>query len=117
MPEHDWPLVRLAEVTMEDKVMDERRNIPEALKDSKRLDFLLTGVVGTEDESNPMNESERKTRITVDEIADDLGIGVVAVRRMLEARIIPAVRLGRRWIVTRHVYRQWVRTCGQTRIP
>ncbi len=30
---------------------------------------------------------------------------------MLERGIIP-VRLGRRWIITRHAYEQWERTCG-----
>ncbi len=64
-----------------------------------------------------MPENEQKsTRITVDEIATDLGIGVLAVRKMLEDGIIPAIKLGRRWIVTRHVYREWVRTCGQIRV-
>jgi hypothetical protein len=31
---------------------------------------------------------------------------------MLEQRIIPGIRLGRRWIVTRYAYEQWERTCG-----
>jgi excisionase family DNA binding protein len=51
-------------------------------------------------------------RITVLEIAERLGIGRLAVYAMLERRIIPGVRLGRRWIVTRHAYEQWERTCG-----
>ena len=51
-------------------------------------------------------------RITVAEIARRLGIGRPAVYTMLEQQILPAVRLGRRWIVTRHAYEQWERTCG-----
>jgi excisionase family DNA binding protein len=51
-------------------------------------------------------------RITVPEIAKQLGIGRLAVYAMLERRIIPGIRLGRRWIVTRYAYEQWERTCG-----
>ena len=40
-----------------------------------------------------------RARMTVDEIARRLDIGRVAVYAMLEQGIIPAVRLGRRWIV------------------
>jgi excisionase family DNA binding protein len=51
-------------------------------------------------------------RITVPEIAHRLDIGRVAVYEMLERAIIPGIRLGRRWIITRHAYEQWERTCG-----
>jgi excisionase family DNA binding protein len=55
-------------------------------------------------------------RISVPEIAKRLNIGRLAVYAMLEQKIIPGVRLGRRWIVTRHAYLEWERTCGtQTR--
>jgi excisionase family DNA binding protein len=50
--------------------------------------------------------------MTVEEIAHRLDIGRLAVYAMLEQGIIPAIRLGRRWIVTRHAYEQWERTCG-----
>jgi excisionase family DNA binding protein len=50
--------------------------------------------------------------MTVEEIARRLDIGRLAVYAMLEQGIIPAIRLGRRWIVTRHAYEQWERTCG-----
>ena len=52
------------------------------------------------------------TRITVAEIARRLDIGRLAVYAMLGQGIIPAIRLGRRWIITRHAYEQWERTCG-----
>jgi len=52
------------------------------------------------------------SRISVKEIGQRLTIGRVAVYRMLEQGIIPGIRLGRRWIVTRHAYEQWERTCG-----
>jgi excisionase family DNA binding protein len=53
-----------------------------------------------------------RARITVDEIARRLDIGRLAVYTMLEQGIIPAIRLGRRWIVTRHAFENWERTCG-----
>jgi hypothetical protein len=34
------------------------------------------------------------------------------VYAMLEKGIIPGIRLGRRWIITRQAYEQWERTCG-----
>ena len=52
------------------------------------------------------------TRITVEEIAQRLGVGRLAVYAMLEKAIIPGIRLGRRWIITRHAYESWERTCG-----
>jgi excisionase family DNA binding protein len=51
-------------------------------------------------------------RISVLEIARRLSIGRLAVYTMLEQGIIPAVRLGRRWIVTRHAFETWERNCG-----
>jgi len=51
-------------------------------------------------------------RITVLEIARRLNIGRQAVYAMLKQGVIPALRIGRRWIVTRHAYEQWERTCG-----
>ena len=52
------------------------------------------------------------SRMSIPEIANRLSIGRIAVYTMLEQGIIPAIRLGRRWIVTRHAYDQWERTCG-----
>jgi len=54
----------------------------------------------------------RRARITVEEIAERLDIGRLAVYSMLEQGIIPAIRHGRRWIITRHAYERWERTCG-----
>ena len=53
-----------------------------------------------------------RARMTVEEIARRLDIGRQAVYTMLEQGIIPAIRLGRRWIVTRHAFENWERTCG-----
>jgi excisionase family DNA binding protein len=51
-------------------------------------------------------------RISVPEIAKRLDIGRLAVYAMLKQRILPGIRLGRRWIITRHAYEEWERTCG-----
>jgi excisionase family DNA binding protein len=51
-------------------------------------------------------------RITVPEIAARLSIGRLAVYSMLERGVIPAIRLGRRWIITRFAYENWERSCG-----
>jgi len=50
--------------------------------------------------------------MSIPEIANQLSVGRLAVYTMLEQGIIPAVRLGRRWIVTRHAFENWERTCG-----
>jgi excisionase family DNA binding protein len=50
--------------------------------------------------------------MSASEIARRLSIGRLAVYALLEQGIIPGIRLGRRWIITRHAYEQWERTCG-----
>jgi len=52
------------------------------------------------------------SRMSIPEIASRLSVGRIAVYTMLEQGIIPAIRLGRRWIVTRHAFENWERTCG-----
>jgi excisionase family DNA binding protein len=52
------------------------------------------------------------SRISVLEIARRLSIGRLAVYSMLEKGIIPGLRLGRRWIITRQAYLTWENTCG-----
>jgi excisionase family DNA binding protein len=52
------------------------------------------------------------SRISVPEIARRLDIGRLAVYVMLEQGLLPGIRLGRRWIVTRHAFENWERTCG-----
>jgi excisionase family DNA binding protein len=52
-------------------------------------------------------------RITVAEIAKRLAIGRAAVYALLERQIIPAIRLGRRWIITRRAYERWEERCGR----
>ena len=57
-------------------------------------------------------DTPASTRMSIPEIARRLDIGRMAVYEMLEKGILPGIRLGRRWIVTRHAYEQWERTCG-----
>ncbi len=52
------------------------------------------------------------SRMSVTEIARRLSIGRLAVYALLEQGKMPGIRLGRRWIITRHAYEHWVRTCG-----
>ena len=52
------------------------------------------------------------SRICVPDIARRLNIGRQAVYLMLEQGIMPGIRLGRRWLITRRAYEQWERTCG-----
>ena len=51
-------------------------------------------------------------RITFEEIARRLDIGRLAVYALLDKGIVPGIRVGRRWIITRHAYEHWERTCG-----
>jgi len=56
---------------------------------------------------------ETSARITVKEIIQRLRpISKIAVYTLLERGEIPAVRLGRNWIITRRAYDEWERTCG-----
>lgn len=59
------------------------------------------------------SRADGSTRITVREVARRLNIGRLAVYELLKEGIIPGIRLGRRWIITRYAYElQWERTCG-----
>ncbi len=51
-------------------------------------------------------------RISVPEIARRLNLGRLAVYSMLQQGILPGIRLGRRWIITRPAYLAWERKCG-----
>ena len=57
-------------------------------------------------------------RMSIPEIARRLDIGRLAVYAMLEQGLLPGIRLGRRWIVTRSAFEAWEKTCGmQTAEP
>jgi excisionase family DNA binding protein len=61
---------------------------------------------------SPPNANLVSSRMTVQEIAGRLAVGEMAVYRMLEAKIIPAVRVGKRWVVTRKAFEKWEESCG-----
>ena len=65
-----------------------------------------------DDHASEAQSVSRSSRITAEEIAERLDIGRQAVYALLERGILPGIRLGRRWIVTRHAYEAWERTCG-----
>jgi excisionase family DNA binding protein len=72
-------------------------------------------VVLPKNQSRPMTAANLVAgRIFIPEIAKRLSIGRLAVYAMLEQGMLPGLRLGRRWIVTRQAYEQWERTCGTT---
>ncbi len=52
------------------------------------------------------------SRVTVQDIMADLQIGKHSVYQMLDSNIIPGIRLGRGWLVTRNAYDRWKETCG-----
>ena len=66
----------------------------------------------TAEQSGKNVGGDMSSRMSIPEIANRLSVGRIAVYTMLEQGIIPAVRLGRRWIVTRHAFENWERTCG-----
>ena len=50
--------------------------------------------------------------MSIPEIANRLSVGRLAVYAMLEQGLLPGIRLGRRWIVTRASFEAWEKTCG-----
>jgi excisionase family DNA binding protein len=52
------------------------------------------------------------SRMSIPEIARRLNIGRQSVYAMLEQGLLPGIRLGRRWLVTRYAFESWERTCG-----
>lgn len=52
-------------------------------------------------------------RIQVPEICRRLEISEKAVYALLEGRIIPALRMRKRWIIGRHAYEEWEQNIGK----
>ena len=50
--------------------------------------------------------------MTPKDVAKRLNVGTRAVYSMLEQGILPGIRLGQRWLITRHAYEQWELKCG-----
>jgi excisionase family DNA binding protein len=62
-------------------------------------------------------DSQASARITVEEIAQRLSIGRQTIYAMLKQGILPGIRLGQRWLITRHAYEEWEKTCGTSPRP
>lgn len=62
---------------------------------------------------NNLNHSRGAARIQVPEICERLALGERAVYGLLEAKIIPSIRVGKRWVIARYAYEQWEKTFGQ----
>jgi excisionase family DNA binding protein len=56
-------------------------------------------------------------RMTPKQVAQRLKIGTRAVYVMLEQGILPGIRIGQRWLITRHAYEEWEKTCGLRSAP
>jgi excisionase family DNA binding protein len=52
-------------------------------------------------------------RIQVPEICQRLELSERAVYALLEAQIIPSLRLRKRWLIGRHTYMQWEENIGK----
>jgi excisionase family DNA binding protein len=57
-------------------------------------------------------QENASARITIPEISRRLNVGRQTVYLMLQQGIIPGLRVGRRWLVTKYSYETWERTCG-----
>ena len=57
-----------------------------------------------------------RSRMTIEELSQRLGVGKKAIYKMLQLGKIPSIRGGEgetsRFIVTRHAFEQWEKTCG-----
>ena len=53
------------------------------------------------------NNSHGSARIMVPEICQRLALGPRTVYGLLEARIIPSIRVGKRWVIARYAYEKW----------
>lgn len=69
----------------------------------------------------PMNNENSRgngtARIQVPEICARLALGKNAVYGLLQARIIPAIRVGNRWVIARYAYEEWEKYFGQRNAP
>jgi excisionase family DNA binding protein len=57
-------------------------------------------------------ESERKV-LTVDEVAEKLGICSQLVRRQIKKGVIPCVKVGDRYLIPIVAFERWLDECSQ----
>ena len=58
-----------------------------------------------------------RTTVTVREISERLGICEETVYDMLRGQVIPNIRYGRRFIISRDAYQRWEASIGETKAP
>lgn len=63
---------------------------------------------------NRTAESARVT-MTVLEVCKEVGRSRPFVTKLLNKKVIPNVKVGRSYIITRHAFAEWQRTCGVQR--
>ena len=68
--------------------------------------------ISVEEIASRWNIGQLNPRMTVQQIAERLNLGRQTVYDMLEQGILPGIRLGQRWLITRHAYEEWERNCG-----
>src|SRR6266576_4694396 len=73
--------------------------------------------ISVEEIAGRRNIGQLNPRMTVQEIAERLNLGRQTVYDVLEHGILPGIRLGQRWLITRHAYEQWEKTCGLRLAP
>lgn len=54
-----------------------------------------------------------RTTITVPEISERIGICEETIYEMLRSRVIPNIRYGRRFIISRNAFERWEATIGE----
>ena len=57
-------------------------------------------------------ENERKV-LTVDEVAEKLGICSQLVRRQIKRGVIPCVKVGDRYLIPKVAFERWLAECSQ----
>ena len=50
--------------------------------------------------------------LSVKQVARKLGIGINQAYEACEQNMIPCIRFGRRWIISRVAFENWLSTCG-----
>jgi len=50
--------------------------------------------------------------LSVKQVAQILGIGINQAYEACEKNLIPSIRFGRRWIISRTAFERWLCTCG-----
>jgi len=58
-------------------------------------------------------DKERKV-LTVNEVAEKLGICTQLVRRQIKKGVIPCVKVGDRYLIPKIAFERWLTECNQT---